>query len=212
MRNRTRVIAATALAAALAAGSVSAASASPVAAKAGAPAKTVSATKQPVPGQPVSKQPVDLAELAARLGVSPTRLEQALREVKTSLVHSGTTSPSQHQFEAALARVLGIPLAQVQQAMPTGPGQSKKIGAKGPGSRQGVNAAVVAAVASYLHRSTAQVNAALRTMLAAGRVDTSSPAFAAAARSLGVSAAQLSAALMHAKESLAGGKSPAGGK
>jgi len=40
---------------------------------------------------------------------------------------------------------------------------------------------------------------------AAGRADTSSPVFAAAARSLGVSTQQLSAALAHAKQSLAGG-------
>ena len=42
-------------------------------------------------------------------------------------------------------------------------------------------------------------------LFAAGRADTSSPVFAAAARSLGVSTQQLSAALVHAKQSLAGG-------
>jgi len=62
----------------------------------------------------------------------------------------------------------------------------------------------VAAVARTLHVSAARVSAALRPLFAAGHADTSSPAFAAAARSLGVSAQQLAAALAHAKQSLAG--------
>ena len=45
----------------------------------------------------------------------------------------------------------------------------------------------------------------LQPLFAAGHADTSSPAFAAAARSLGVSTQQLSTALMHAKQSLAQG-------
>src|SRR5260370_17637561 len=65
--------------------------------------------------------------------------------------------------------------------------------------------AIVAAVARELHVSAARVSAALQPLFAAGHADTSSPAFAAAARSLGVSTQQLSAALPHAKQSLAGG-------
>src|SRR5438034_1394447 len=65
--------------------------------------------------------------------------------------------------------------------------------------------AMVAAVARELHVSTARVSAALQPLFAAGHADPSSPAFAAAARSLGVSSQQLSTALMHAKQSLAGG-------
>jgi 2-hydroxychromene-2-carboxylate isomerase len=65
---------------------------------------------------------------------------------------------------------------------------------------------MVAAVARQLHVSTARVSAALQPLFAAGRADTSSQPFATAARSLGVSAVQLSAALGHAKQSLAGGK------
>jgi hypothetical protein len=42
-------------------------------------------------------------------------------------------------------------------------------------------------------------------LFAAGYADPSSPVFAAAARSLGVSTQQLLAALVHAKQSLAGG-------
>ena len=63
--------------------------------------------------------------------------------------------------------------------------------------------ALVAAVARELHVSTARVSAALQPLFAAGHADTSSPAFAAAARALGVSTGQLQTALMHAKQSLA---------
>src|SRR5260370_31143087 len=76
--------------------------------------------------------------------------------------------------------------------------------------------AIVAAVARELHVSAARVSAALQPLFAAGHADTSSPAFAAAARPLGVSTQQLSAALAHAKQSLAGGlqatQSPDGSK
>jgi hypothetical protein len=74
----------------------------------------------------------------------------------------------------------------------------------GPGERQAQNA-MTAAVAQALHVSTARVSAALRPLFAAGHADPSSPAFTAAARSLGVSTHQLTAALIHAKESLAPG-------
>ena len=63
--------------------------------------------------------------------------------------------------------------------------------------------AMVAAVARELHVSAARVSAALQPLFAAGHADTSSPAFAAAARALGVSTGQLNAALVHAKQSLA---------
>jgi hypothetical protein len=61
-------------------------------------------------------------------------------------------------------------------------------------------------VAGVLHVSTALANTALRPLLRAGMVDPSSREFAAAARSLGVSPQQLSAALAQAKQSLAAGK------
>jgi hypothetical protein len=79
---------------------------------------------------------------------------------------------------------------------------TKKPG--GPSEKQGHDA-IVAAVARALHASTAQVSTALQPLFAAGRADSSSPTFAAAARSLGVSPQQLSAALAAAKQSLAGG-------
>jgi hypothetical protein len=68
--------------------------------------------------------------------------------------------------------------------------------------------AMVTAVAEELHVSTAQVSAALQPLFAAGHADTASPAFAAAARALGVSTGQLNAALVHAKQSLAQASSP----
>ena len=89
------------------------------------------------------------------------------------------------------------------------PGGSKAAGSKAAGSkaaeeRQGHDQ-MTAAVARQLHLSTAQVSAALQPLYAAGRAETSSPAFAAAARSLGVTVQQLATALMHAKQSLATG-------
>jgi hypothetical protein len=72
-------------------------------------------------------------------------------------------------------------------------------------SQQPGHDAMVAAVAGELHVSTARVSAALRPLFAAGHADPSSPAFTAAARSLGVSTEQLSTALAHAKQSLAQG-------
>jgi 2-hydroxychromene-2-carboxylate isomerase len=84
------------------------------------------------------------------------------------------------------------------------PGGSKTAGSKTAQDRQGHDA-ITATVARELHVSTARASAALQPLFAAGRADTSSPAFAAAARSLGVSTQQLNAALAHAKQSLAAG-------
>ena len=66
--------------------------------------------------------------------------------------------------------------------------------------------ALPAAVAGELHVSVARATTALRPLLAGGKIDSSAQDFAAAARSLGVSPQQLSAALVQAKQSLAGGK------
>ena len=107
---------------------------------------------------------------------------------------------------AALAAGSGAAVASTAGGKPASPAK-----ARAAGERQGHDA-MTAAVARELHVSTARVGAALQPLFAAGHADTSSPAFAAAARSLGVSARQLNAALIHAKESLAGGPSGAGGK
>jgi hypothetical protein len=205
MHNRTRVIAAAAVAAALAAGSTAAAVASTTGAKPAASVKTVPASAACAPE----------SELAARLGVSVARLDQAGRAVKTSLAKAGA-QPTEDQLYAALARALGISQARVQEAFAAG----KPCGAKAPGPREPgskaaqkgassadearLQAAFTAAVARELHVSAAQVSAALRPLFAVGHADPSSSAFAAAARSLGVSAQQLNDALMHAKEGMAG--------
>lgn len=115
---------------------------------------------------------------------------------------------------AALAAGSGAAVASTTGAKPGAPaktvsasekpGGSKGVGSKSAEERQGHDA-ITAAVAQELHVSTARVSAALQPLFAAGRADTSSPVFSAAARSLGVSAQQLSAALAHGKQSLAGG-------
>jgi len=102
--------------------------------------------------------------------------------------------------------------AAVASATDTKPGThphamsaSKKPAGSTPAEERRVHDAITAAVAQQLHVSTARVNAALQPLFAAGRSDTSSPVFTAAARSLGVSTQQLSAALVRAKQSLAEG-------
>ena len=104
---------------------------------------------------------------------------------------------------AALAAGSGAAVASTASGKPT-PAKTASAGAKAAEERQGHNA-MTALVAAALHVSTARASAALRPLFAAGRADTSSPAFAAAARSLGVSTQQLATALMHAKQSLAAG-------
>jgi len=115
---------------------------------------------------------------------------------------------------AALAAGSGAAVASTTSAKPGAPaktmsasakpGGSRAAGSKSAEERQGHHA-LTAAVAQELHVSTARVSAALQPLFAAGRADTSSPVFSAAARSLGVSTQQLATALAHAKQSLAGG-------
>jgi hypothetical protein len=197
MRNRTRVIAVAAATAALAAGSTVTAMASTTGVKPGAHATPVSTGKRCVP----------VTEMADRLGVSPARLDQALLAVKISLRTAGGT-PTNDQFEAALARYLAIPQARVRETFAAeelcnaGPIRAKPA-PSGSTGQQG-DEALAAAVARELHESTARVSAALQPLFAAGRADPSSPAFATAASSLGVSTQQLTTALTEAKQSLAG--------
>jgi hypothetical protein len=123
-----------------------------------------------------------LSAAARSLGVSAQQLFAALVHAKESL------SAGTHAMQS--------------------PGGSKgagsKAGSKAAEERQGHDA-MTAAVARELHVSTARVSAALRPLFAAGGAGASSPVFLAAARSLGVSAQQLSAALGDAKQSLAAG-------
>jgi 2-hydroxychromene-2-carboxylate isomerase len=219
MRNRTRMIAAAAVTAALAAGS-GAAVASTTGAKPGAPAKTMSASEKPGGSKAVGSKSAEerqghdaiTAAVAQELHVSTARVSAALR----LLFAAGRADTSSPVFAAA-ARSLGVStqqlsavLAHAKQSLAGGthakqsPGGCKAVGSKSAEERQGHDA-ITAAVAQELHVSTARVSAALRPLFAAGRADTSSPVFAAAARSLSVSRQQLSAALAHAKQSLAGG-------
>jgi hypothetical protein len=207
MRSRTKTIAAAAaVTAALAVGST-AAVASTTGGKPGAPAKSGSAS---------DKQGHDamVAAVAEELHVSTARVSAALRPLFAA-GHADTSSP----LFAAAARSLGVSTQQLNTALAQGkqslagathagqnPGGSKTAAgrSKAAEERQGHDA-MVAAVAEELHVSPARVSAALAPLFAAGHADTSSPLFAAAARSLGVSTQQLNTALVQAKQSLAGG-------
>jgi len=208
MRNRTKMMAAaTAVAAALAAGSTVAAVSATASGTGGKPAKTVAASE---------KQGHDamVAAVAAELHVSTARVAAALQPLFAA-GHADTSSPA----FAAAARALGVSTGQLDAALrhakqtlvATGQVKQRPDGAKSapPGAKAAderqAHDAMVAAVAAGLHVSTARVAAALQPLFAAGHADPSSPAFAAAARTLGVSTGQLDAALRHAKESLAAG-------
>jgi hypothetical protein len=210
MRNRTRIIAAAAAGTvALAGVSTAAALASTSDGKPGTHSKTAAAS-----GKHAAE-----SNLAARLGVTPAQLDRALRAAKISL-SKANANPTEGQFEATLARILGIPEARVRQAFPAGKSgdstaagtkaaRAKAAGAKVARSKaaeRATNHAFAVAVARELGVSTSMASAALRPMLAAGYADPTSPQFAAAARSLGVSVHQLSTALVHAKQSLASAK------
>ncbi|HVX42899.1 MAG TPA: hypothetical protein VHC49_03400 [Mycobacteriales bacterium] len=188
MRNRTRAIAAATIIATLAAGSTAAA-ASATDGKTG----TAHHVKIASRGQADN-------DLASRLGISPARLDSALRAAKSSLAKTGR--PTEEQFYAALAHNLGIPPARARQAFSEGPAGSKRANSK-QAEQQGQET-LAAAVAQVLHLSPARVYAALRPLFAAGRAE--EPSLAAAARSLGVTPHQLDRAVAHAKQSLTGGK------
>jgi hypothetical protein len=210
MRSRTRMIAAAAVAAAALAAGTGAAVAGTAGGKAAAPAATKGAEER-------QGHAAMTASVARELHVSTARVSAALRP----LFAAGRAYPSSPAFVAA-ARSLGVSTHELDTALVHAkeslaatmhikqrPGGSKAAGSKASGSQSAderqARAAMTASVARELHVSTAQVSAALRPLFAAGRADPSSPAFAAAARSLGVSTHQLDTALMHAKQSLAQG-------
>ena len=215
MRSRTRMIAtAVAATAALAAGS-GAAVAATAGGKPAAPAKTRSAEERQGHDEMT-------AAVARELHVSTAAAGAALRP----LFAAGRADTSSPMFAAA-ARSLGVSAQQLNTALVHAklslitsmhvkqrPSGAKAAGAKAAAKADGATSAedrqghneMTAAVARELHVSTAAAGAALRPLFAAGRADTSSPMFAAAARSLGVSAQQLNTALMHAKQSLAAGQ------
>src|ERR1700730_11081606 len=198
MRNRTRMIAAAAAVTAALAARSTAAVAAATGGKPGAPAKSTSASEKP-------GHDAMVAVVARELHVSTARGSGALQPL-FGAGHADTSSPA----FAAAARSLGVStqqlsaaLAHAKQSLAGGPGalQSPDRSHTVPGSpaaeeRQG-HAPMVAVVARELHVSTAPVSAALQPLFAAGHADISSPAFAAAARSLGVRTPQLATALMH---------------
>jgi len=200
------IAAAATVTAALAAGSTVAVAAA-TGGKPGAPATTMSASERP-------GHDAMVAAVARDLHVSTARVSAALQPLFAA-GHADTSSPA----FAAAARALGVSTGQLQTAL----AHAKQSLAGGPQAKPGPDGAktppasskaaeeqqghdaMVAAVAAELHVSTARVGAALQPLFAAGHADTSSPAFAAAARTLGVSTQQLDTALMHAKQSLAQG-------
>jgi len=212
MRNRTRMIAAVAVVtAALAAGS-GAAVASTTGAKPSAATKTAGAKS----AEERQGHAAIVVAVAQALHVSTARASAALQP----LFAAGPADASSPAFAAA-ARSLGVSTQQLSAALTHAklslagatdatqrPGGAKTAGAKSAGAKsaeeQQGHDAMTAAVAQALHVSTARASAALQPLFAAGGADASSPAFAAAARSLGVSTQQLSAALMQAKQDLAG--------
>lgn len=225
MGNRTKVIAAAAVTAALAGSGTAAAMASTT--SPGTQATTTAAAVSTTASG--GKCSADSA-VAARLGVSQSRLDQALRAVKTTFIRdragsgdrtgSGGIDVSQSQFAAAVAHNLGVSSARVHQAFAIAGRDCVKSGGTKPGdgrsapspvSEQRAHQEMAAAVARELHVSEARAAAALAPLFAAGHVEIPSAALTDAARSLGVSAQQLSDALTHAKMSLAGG-GPAGDK
>ena len=105
---------------------------------------------------------------------------------------------------AAVAAGSGAAVAASSGGSPAAHASTASATVKGGSAARAGHDAMVAVVARDLHRSTAQVSAALAPLFAAGHADPNSPVLAAAARSLGVSTQGLIAALTHAKLSLAG--------
>jgi hypothetical protein len=213
VRSRTRIIAAAAAAGAI----VAAGSGAAIAASAGgSPAAHAHSTSATVKGGNAARAGHDamVAVVARDLHRSTAQVAAAL----APLFAAGHADPDSPVLAAA-ARSLGVSTQDLIAALThakeslagaAGAGQGPGGSKQGPGgSKAGAAAdtagrnAMVAAVAQSLHLSTSQVSAALAPLFAAGRAETDSPAFAAAARALGVSAQQLDTALMHAKQSLA---------
>jgi hypothetical protein len=179
------------------------------------PAKIISASAEPAGAKSAEERQGHDAmtvAVARELHLSADRVGAALRP----LFAAGRADTSSLAFVAA-ARSLGVSTQQLNTALMHAkqslaasmhikqrPGGAKSAGAKSAEGWQGHDA-MTAAVARELHLSADRVGAALRPLFAAGRADTSSSAFVAAARSLGVSTQQLNTALMHAKQSLASG-------
>ncbi|MBB5866757.1 hypothetical protein F4553_000136 [Allocatelliglobosispora scoriae] len=206
MRKRTQLAAAVATIAALAATGTAAAGAAP----GPSPAKPGSVAAK------TGEKPADprLAVVAAQLGVTPGVLEGALLAAKASLSSADITPDA---FAAAVAAHLGLPVAQVgdalgsQTAGPVRDGDRKKAGARN-GTDKGVDPspfdsdASAAWLAAALGVTQADAKAALTAVVVLGSsadgIDTGSAEFAGIAADLGVSVDQLRTALGDLKQSL----------
>lgn len=171
-----------------------------------------SSTPSPKPlATPRSGVDPNLTRVAAQLGVSVNRLLQALPKAKMAAASGG--SPSDDAAARAMAEDLGVTAAQARRALQELSGAAAAPGAKpaAPPSRD----EALSALAARLNVSTAragQVLDALDRMGSPGHgVDPASPAFAALARSLGKTPAQLSQILTAWKQGLRStlGQSPA---
>ena len=144
----------------------------------------------------------DIARIAGQLGVSADRLLQALPKVKMAAAADGALTGD--AAARALAANLGVSLAQAQRALQEFAGTGSPPGAKSAASISPDS--VISALAARLHVSTARaaaVLAALDRMANPGHgVDPASPEFAALARSLGKTPAQLGQVLREWKEAL----------
>lgn len=218
MMKRTRLVAAAVTLVALATTGTASAATSGSDPKAGA-AKSGAAVK--VEGKSKPTKNVELAKIAAKLGVTTARLDAALVAAKKSL--AGSPNVTSDAFARAVAARLGLPVSRVKAAIEPlflNPGRARaddkhgkhrndgkgKKGAEDPRKSPFASNAAAARLAAALGVSQAKAKAALVTLVSApdGIVPTSK-AFRDIARSLGVSPDRLMTALGDLKQSLANG-------
>lgn len=161
----------------------------------------------------------DFAAVAAKLGVTLDRLDAALIAAKTALADSPDATPE--AFIAAVATALGLPTAQVSDALgpllvETAHGGDKN-GKKDDKHHQGKDGddpqqsplttdAAAASFAAILGVDQAEAKAALAAIVTLGAtghgIDPDSAGFGRIAASLGVTTDQLRAGLSALKQSL----------
>ena len=218
MMKRNRLVAAAVTLAALATTGTASAATSGSDPKPGA-AKSGAAVK--VEGKSKPAKDVDLAKIAAKLGVTTARLNAALVAAKRSL--AGSTNVTPEAFVKAVAVNLGLPVSRVKAAVEPlflEPGRARagdgkqghkakqedkdKKGADDPRKSPFASNAAAARLAAALGVSQAKAKAALVTLVSApGGIVPTSKAFRDIANSLGVSADRLKTALGDLKQSLA---------
>jgi hypothetical protein len=211
---RTRLVAAAITLVALATTGTASAATSGSDPKTGA-AKSGAAVKAEGKSKPAKD--VDLAKIAAKLGVTTARLDAALVAAKKSL--AGSTNVTSEAFARAVAARLGLPASRVKAAIEPlflNPGRAraddkhendgKGKGAEDPRNSPFASNAAAARLAAALGISQAKAKAALVTLVSApGGIVPTSKSFRDLARSLGVSADRLKNALGDLKQSLANG-------